>query len=246
MINHTLRLGTANKRHLIVGDIHGYFEKFLDLLEKAEYDPDNDVLYSVGDMIDRGPQSVEVFHFFRDTPNCYAVKGNHELMLLDEDWYSTWITNGGLQTIKNIQETNTNIDQLKKEIDELPWVIEVGHKFEEHSFRIIHAEVPPSWSDVFLGLTLQSAQGTNDPSFRSCIWSRRLIRTAEDNIKNSLPAAHGVKFDPERNFTNFVGHTPTHQVFQCGDHWFLDTSYAGKLSMIDAETKEVFSIDLFR
>lgn len=41
-------------RNLIVGDIHSNYNKLMDVLSKVHYNPDKDVLYSVGDFCDRG------------------------------------------------------------------------------------------------------------------------------------------------------------------------------------------------
>ena len=62
---------------LIVGDIHGCWDEFAALLEQAALSAD-DVIISVGDIVDRGPDSPRVLAFFRDTPNASAIMGNHE------------------------------------------------------------------------------------------------------------------------------------------------------------------------
>ena len=64
-------------RTIVVGDIHGCFDELTRLLSEVGFSPE-DVLVSVGDMLDRGPQSWETARFFRDTPNAGAVLGNHE------------------------------------------------------------------------------------------------------------------------------------------------------------------------
>lgn len=62
---------------LIVGDIHGCWDEFEALLDAAALGV-NDQIVSVGDMVDRGPQSPRVLKFFRETPNARAIMGNHE------------------------------------------------------------------------------------------------------------------------------------------------------------------------
>jgi serine/threonine protein phosphatase 1 len=64
-------------RHIVIGDIHGCFGELQELL-KSVGAGDDDVIVSVGDLVDRGPESVEVLEFFRDQPNAVAVAGNHE------------------------------------------------------------------------------------------------------------------------------------------------------------------------
>lgn len=64
-------------RTLIVGDIHGCWDEFQALLDLAALGADDQIV-SVGDLVDRGPQSPRVLRFFRDTPNARAIMGNHE------------------------------------------------------------------------------------------------------------------------------------------------------------------------
>lgn len=62
---------------LIIGDIHGCNYELQQLLDKSGIG-NNDEIISVGDLVNRGPESLEVFQFFRDTPNATAIMGNHE------------------------------------------------------------------------------------------------------------------------------------------------------------------------
>jgi serine/threonine protein phosphatase 1 len=62
---------------LIVGDIHGCFDELSDLLAKAGLSSSDDIV-SIGDMLDRGPNSPAVLRFFRTTSNAGSLFGNHE------------------------------------------------------------------------------------------------------------------------------------------------------------------------
>lgn len=62
---------------LIVGDIHGCWDEFRDLLDAAGPGP-ADRIIAVGDLLDRGPEPRRVLEFFRTTPNAMSVMGNHE------------------------------------------------------------------------------------------------------------------------------------------------------------------------
>ncbi len=78
----------ANKvgRDFIVGDIHGAFSLVDEALRLVGFDPGADRLFSVGDLIDRGPESPRCVEFLA-RPYVHAVRGNHEeiLLLLHED-----------------------------------------------------------------------------------------------------------------------------------------------------------------
>jgi serine/threonine protein phosphatase 1 len=62
---------------LVIGDIHGCFDEFQALLEKAGLDEDDSIL-AVGDIVDRGPETPQVLDFFRQKPNARTLMGNHE------------------------------------------------------------------------------------------------------------------------------------------------------------------------
>ena len=50
-------------RNLIVGDIHSQYGLLMDALEAASFSPSDDTLYSVGDIADRGPETVRLIEF---------------------------------------------------------------------------------------------------------------------------------------------------------------------------------------
>lgn len=64
-------------KQLVVGDIHGCYLEFQELLQSAGLSEADEII-SVGDIVDRGPDSPGVLNFFRTTLNAYAVIGNHE------------------------------------------------------------------------------------------------------------------------------------------------------------------------
>jgi len=67
-----------NQRLIIIGDIHGCYDEFINLLLYVNYDKNNDIIVSVGDLITKGPESSNVLNLFIQNKNCYAVMGNHE------------------------------------------------------------------------------------------------------------------------------------------------------------------------
>src|SRR5271157_163672 len=62
---------------LVIGDIHGCYIELQTLLDKAELG-DDDLILSVGDIVDRGPETPQVLDFFRTHSNAHARMGNHE------------------------------------------------------------------------------------------------------------------------------------------------------------------------
>lgn len=64
-------------KRLIIGDIHGCHQEFMDLLDRAGLSRDDEIV-ALGDLIDRGPDSPAVVDFYRTTPGARSLMGNHE------------------------------------------------------------------------------------------------------------------------------------------------------------------------
>ena len=70
-------------RDFVVGDIHGCKQDLFKALRALDFDFDKDRLFSVGDLIDRGPESLEMLKLLATAPWFIPVQGNHEQMFLD-------------------------------------------------------------------------------------------------------------------------------------------------------------------
>lgn len=68
-------------RDLIVADVHGCFSKLERALAAVDF-CDDDRLFMLGDLIDRGPESHLTLDFMRRHPNARTIEGNHERSLV--------------------------------------------------------------------------------------------------------------------------------------------------------------------
>ena len=60
-----------------ISDIHGYYDLFCRLLDKIKFSG-KDKLYVLGDIIDKGPESIRLAKLLFSMPNVYCIAGNHE------------------------------------------------------------------------------------------------------------------------------------------------------------------------
>lgn len=65
----------------LMGDIHGEYDLFMELLEKIQL-KEEDTLYVLGDILDRGPHPIKVLLKLMEMPNVIPVVGNHEIMAI--------------------------------------------------------------------------------------------------------------------------------------------------------------------
>ncbi|CAN0083205.1 unnamed protein product, partial [Heterosigma akashiwo] len=119
-----------NKRLIIVGDVHGCFEELMSLLKLCNA-TDDDIICLVGDLVNKGPASVECVRYARESPNVYAVMGNHDLKAIKA--YRSWASGGKLKKKYRYVEqmTKSDYDWLYN----LPYTI----TFPDQKSIVVHA-----------------------------------------------------------------------------------------------------------
>ena len=60
-----------------MSDLHGQFVLLQLMLNKIQF-TDEDELYILGDIMDRGPNSIDIYYFVKAMPNVHMIKGNHD------------------------------------------------------------------------------------------------------------------------------------------------------------------------
>ncbi|WP_329248140.1 metallophosphoesterase [Actinoallomurus sp. NBC_01490] len=116
------------RRTVIVGDIHGCFDELLELLGEVGLRPD-DLLISVGDLVDRGPAPGEVVGFFRDRPNSVVVMGNHERK--------------HVRGIFSYAQEITRLQLGDRYAETVDWMRTLPYYFEDEHVRVVHAAMLP-------------------------------------------------------------------------------------------------------
>jgi serine/threonine protein phosphatase 1 len=208
----------SHGRDLAVGDIHGHFRRLEQCLEAVGFDPAVDRLFSVGDLVDRGPHSIEALTWLTK-PWFHAVQGNHESLAitclyggrLDLDMYRA--AGGGWFLDLPKDEQAVFVEHFLQ----LPIAMEV--QTEAGLIGVLHADSPfADWAELRASLLED-----DDPGVREvCQWSRRRLKEGDTG------AVEGVR-------ALLVGHTPVLQAKRLGNVWHLDTGgwASGHFSLMD-------------
>lgn len=130
-----------NKPLWIISDIHGNLNQLLTLINNIKKEDPDPTLCFVGDLIDRGNDSIAVIDFVKNG-NHFCVKGNHEEAMAREDMKDMWLYNDGYHTYKEYKNNPLIFADHKKWIDSLPTVIEFILPNEKPLF------VSHSWFDI--------------------------------------------------------------------------------------------------
>lgn len=125
------------QRRIFIGDLQGCREEFEDLLEAVQYDPATDALHPVGDLVNRGPDSVGAVRLAQSL-GAEPILGNHEIHVLrqakDPD------LRGNRRTLRELQEAPDG-EELLAWLEGLPLM----RCWED--VVCIHAGIHPLWQD---------------------------------------------------------------------------------------------------
>lgn len=189
-------------KYYIIGDVHGYYDKLLRLVEKL---PSDAKLVFVGDLIDRGPDSAKVLAFVRENGHL-CVRGNHEEFMIKErpetgwEWgrtssYKMWLANGGdatlasygLQDYETLRIAGGHSERLKPFFDDIEWLDTLPHYLKLKDCTVNGRKVIVTHASV------------------SKIWKDRLTNRMEFNAKVTVNRDNPT---PVEGIYNVIGHTP--------------------------------------
>lgn len=124
----------------VVGDIQGCLTPLQTLLGHVNFNPQTDKLWVAGDMVNRGPQSLQTLRFLYHLDACTEiVLGNHDLHLLAvAAGYAEVSKSDTLQPILQAPDRDCLLEWLRHQ--------KLLHHDANLGFTMVHAGIPPQWS----------------------------------------------------------------------------------------------------
>ena len=199
-------------RDYVVGDLHGMFSVLESLLERLDFNPRVDRVFSVGDLIDRGPESYRVLEFL-DKPWFFSIKGNHESMLInareDKSIYRSWTKHNGGAWWESINSATQ--DEIYQRLKQLPLIFEIA--CDTGHIGVAHADVPVgiTWEEVIQNIY-------SDEEIQNYVmWSRNRYKYIQ--LTKETIAVDGVDLV-------VMGHTPIAKPLHIENLFYIDTGAA--------------------
>ena len=230
----------------IMSDLHGNYDAYMKLLEIIRFSP-SDMLYILGDILDRGPHPIRIIQDLMARPNVVCLAGNHEHMALAclpflmqeitedslEDFNQdrmeqllNWQENGSATTIEEFSKLTRDAQQA---------VIDFIADFELYEEVQVNGEI---YILVHAGL------GNFRPARE--LWDYDLVELVGQRPDYDKP------YFPDKYV--ITGHTPTMaipnnprpgQIYRCNRHIAIDcgAGFGGKLACLCLETGQEFYAD---
>ena len=213
------RINGADWRNIwVVGDLQGCYTNLMAQLGKVDFDPAQDLLISVGDLIDRGTENVECLDLITQ-PWFSAVRGNHEQMMLDgvEDYTLErhWRANGGSWYFFLDDDAGRYVrNNLLQRVADLPLIIELVTG--DRKVIICHADYPHDEYEFDKPVPEEMV-----------IWNRDRISDSHDGLAKEITGADLFIF----------GHTPAREPVKYANQMYIDTGavFCGNLTLVQIQ-----------
>ncbi len=120
-----------------IGDLQGCYDELQGLLEQIAFDPRHDTLWFAGDLVNRGPRSLDTLRFVHRL-NAITVLGNHDLHLL---------ASAHIPRYRKHKDTLQQIMEADDGPELLDWLRHrpLLHHDRHSGYTLIHAGLPPQW-----------------------------------------------------------------------------------------------------
>ena len=219
----------------VVGDIHGTFTRLQKFLDKIGFNPEVDRLFSVGDLVDRGPESHLVLEWLAK-PWFIPIMGNHEEMAVDYHlepnktaiFEQDYKDNGGAWNVKASYATTSEVSRL---FSKLPVAITYLREGKA-PIGLVHADCPLADWDRFASVLSNPQDPWFTHIFKNALWDRR--------------RPQGLRHDTIRNVDYIVvGHTPVPRPTMIDNVLMIDTGAVftgdGHFTLHNLKTGELIS-----
>ena len=216
------------QRRFCLGDIHGEYDYLLDVLQKCGFDYENDILYYVGDIVDRGLKPFECIDELLKIKNLVLIKGNHDVAFVGyaqskRGHHSLGLHNSNGAAI-TVQQWNKMTEARKDHYMENFFDQQLNYHITNDNILFVHGGFDPYMP-------------IEDQECDTYCWDRELIMEAVE--KQKAPATiEGFK-------EIYLGHTPTiywnkTDPIIIGNLINIDTGSgkSGPLTIMDIDTKE--------
>ncbi|QMI49794.1 metallophosphoesterase [Burkholderia sp. MBR-1] len=203
-----------NGRDFVVGDIHGCYDQVWEAMRAVDFKPEADRLFSLGDLLDRGPGSRRVRRFL-EQPYVRAIRGNHDdefVQLYAEGVPDDRVLQAYMNVIGDSNGMSWWLDvphderlQIVSRLARLPYVIEL--QTARGLVGLVHAEVPIGWD--WATFTARISAG-DEYATKSATWGRKRAERGDDS------GVHGID-------RMFVGHKIHAAPRRLGNVFYIDT-----------------------
>lgn len=133
------------ERTIFIGDIHGHLQELTELLTLCEWNEETDRLIILGDLVDRGPNSIETVRWAREN-SVEVIRGNHDQKYLDIQAKEAWHKVNPGNELPNVLRS---VDKMKiyrqMSQEDLTWISRMPHMIEIPNLNMIavHAGFKP-------------------------------------------------------------------------------------------------------
>lgn len=246
-MNHFHKIVVPDDRELfIVGDLHGNADLYERSLKEFGI-TDKDYVFSVGDIIDRGPQSTKLLFEFLFKENRYMIMGNHEHMYImgehRRDFYHCHMQNGGDVFLNEVGETG--FQYFRPFVDQLPLIIEIHHRGLK--IGLVHGGVPLRYTDW--DTFVNDVKPMKWDLVEEIIWDRKVFDDCKYNQTPNAPKIAGIDYV-------LSGHTGVVDPLVYGNRMWIDsqflsgdltfTMFSGKTPRHFRRPKDEHSFDRFK
>ncbi len=122
-----------------IGDVQGCYDALRRLLDRVRFDPNADRLWFAGDLVNRGPQSLETLRFVRNLgERAVTVLGNHDLHLLAIAHGDRPSRRDTLDDVLHSDDRDELLDWLRRQ--------PLLHAPADSQYAMLHAGMPPQWT----------------------------------------------------------------------------------------------------